>query len=662
MTSVRVRWPVPGVRPVFRHQLVLLRELHYEMARFFSWAPTAAGPYPGLRPLKEGDAALFFGRDIEIRDALRALEEMRESVLQRAFLIHAPSGAGKSSLLRAGLWPRLRTRAGFTLLGIVRAARGLVLNEEWGLVTALNDAHAKRLNLSRDEIETCIRDDLAGLLAKIADTDRGESGRRTMLLGIDQAEEITALSPAEASELDEVLGRLLRLPNDIDLRFVLTARDDSVDDTLYRLAGAGLEKEKVTTWRLGRLPNIRFGDIIAGPAKAAQRAGWPLFIDEALVDALAVAAGNSVSEIGDALPILALALQRMVARHRAPDGRIILNREDARSFIETAVEDAVAEALKSANVGRDELRRLVIPRLASWDPRSGSEGAARRQVAPAVDLFAGPRAGLRTLADALVGQRLLTRSGAKGGAAYEIAYNALLRVPPLGPLIYERRHHFEQAHVLEIEAREWNRAGRPEERLVRAGDRLSEAKRLLADDDFGPDLERQETGVADYLAACAARAPEREQTDKQAAARYYSCFISYSSKDQKFAERIHADLQSQGVCCWFAPHDLRIGQEILDGLDGAIRLHEKVLLILSAHSIKSNWVKDEVTRSFEEERTRGQIVLFPIRLDDEVIESKEAWAANLRARNIGDFRNWKDDDGYKRGLERVLRDLKRPSE
>jgi hypothetical protein len=40
---------------------------------------------------------------------------------------------------------------------------------------------------------------------------------------------------------------------------------------------------------------------------------------------------------------------------------------------------------------------------------------------------------------------------------------------------------------------------------------------------------------------------------------FYSCFISYSSKDQKFADRLHADLQNKGVRCWFAPHDMAIG-------------------------------------------------------------------------------------------------------
>jgi hypothetical protein len=141
------------------------------------------------------------------------------------------------------------------------------------------------------------------------------------------------------------------------------------------------------------------------------------------------------------------------------------------------------------------------------------------------------------------------------------------------------------------------------------------------------------------------------------AIRYYSCFISYSTKDQEFADRIHADLQNKGVRCWFAPHDMPIGGKILNEIDAAIRLRDKLLLVLSEHSIKSDWVEDEVTKAFEEERKRGQIVLFPIQLDDAVMHTNEAWAAKLRARNIGDFRSWTDHNAYKASLERVIRDL-----
>jgi len=71
---------------------------------------------------------------------------------------------------------------------------------------------------------------------------------------------------------------------------------------------------------------------------------------------------------------------------------------------------------------------------------------------------------------------------------------------------------------------------------------------------------------------------------------FYSCFISYSSKDQDFAERLHADLQNKGVRCWFAPHDMPIGAKIIDAIDEAIRLRDKVLLILSEHSVARDLV------------------------------------------------------------------------
>ena len=52
-------------------------------------------------------------------------------------------------------------------------------------------------------------------------------------------------------------------------------------------------------------------------------------------------------------------------------------------------------------------------------------------------------------------------------------------------------------------------------------------------------------------------------------------------------------------------------------------------------------------------------MLFPMRLDDTVFNTTEAWALKLRDnRNIGDFRAWNDRDAYQRTLERLLRDLR----
>jgi hypothetical protein len=142
------------------------------------------------------------------------------------------------------------------------------------------------------------------------------------------------------------------------------------------------------------------------------------------------------------------------------------------------------------------------------------------------------------------------------------------------------------------------------------------------------------------------------------AIQFYSCFISYSSIDQLFAERLHADLQKKGVRCLFAPHDLPIGAKIWDAIDDAIRLRDKLLVILSEASIASDWVEDEVNKAYAEERERKETVLFPIRIDDAVMTTPEPWARKLRdQRNIGDFRQWDGPAEYQKSLGRLLRDL-----
>jgi uncharacterized protein YjbI with pentapeptide repeats len=140
---------------------------------------------------------------------------------------------------------------------------------------------------------------------------------------------------------------------------------------------------------------------------------------------------------------------------------------------------------------------------------------------------------------------------------------------------------------------------------------------------------------------------------------FYSCFISYSSKDQGFAERLHADLRGKNVRCWFAPEDLKIGDRLRSSFDEAIRVHDKLMVLLSENSVSSRWVEKEVETAFEKERRENRTVLFPIRLDDAVMDTDEAWAADIRrTRHIGDFRDWKNHDSYKKAFERLLRDLK----
>lgn len=140
---------------------------------------------------------------------------------------------------------------------------------------------------------------------------------------------------------------------------------------------------------------------------------------------------------------------------------------------------------------------------------------------------------------------------------------------------------------------------------------------------------------------------------------YHSCFISYSSKDELLASRLHSDLQAKGVRCWFAPEDMKIGSKFRQRIDEAIHLQDKLLLLLSEHSIASVWVENEVEAALEKEARQQREVLFPLRLDDAVTHTSQAWAATLRrTRHIGDFTTWTDPQSYQIAFDRLLHDLK----
>jgi uncharacterized protein YjbI with pentapeptide repeats len=151
------------------------------------------------------------------------------------------------------------------------------------------------------------------------------------------------------------------------------------------------------------------------------------------------------------------------------------------------------------------------------------------------------------------------------------------------------------------------------------------------------------------------------------AAQFFSCFISYSTKDQNFADRLHADLQARGIRCWFAPQNIQGGRKIDKQINEAIRVCDKLLLILSDASMNSNWVKIEIANARAREEQEKRQLLFPITLVN--FDRIKEWklfdadtgidsAREMREYFIPDFSNWKDHDSYRKAFDRLLRDLK----
>ena len=143
---------------------------------------------------------------------------------------------------------------------------------------------------------------------------------------------------------------------------------------------------------------------------------------------------------------------------------------------------------------------------------------------------------------------------------------------------------------------------------------------------------------------------------------FYTCFISYSSRDQEFARRLYADLQLRGVRCWTFPETSTVGRRVWKKADRAIRVYDKLLVICSGNSLQNPQVLRELDRAILKEqaiardneqvhretgnglgtlRTRDPEVLLMVRIDNYVFDGwQHPRKTDLTRRTIGDFVGW----------------------
>jgi uncharacterized protein YjbI with pentapeptide repeats len=138
---------------------------------------------------------------------------------------------------------------------------------------------------------------------------------------------------------------------------------------------------------------------------------------------------------------------------------------------------------------------------------------------------------------------------------------------------------------------------------------------------------------------------------------YDSCFISYSSKDLQFARKLEASLLDRGIRCWFAPRSMRPGERIEPTLRTHIRSSDRLVVIASRDSLRSEWVRLEVREALAREGTEAGSVVIPIKVDDSVMTSRTELARELRKRSIGDFTNWDRDRAFGRAIEALINSL-----
>jgi WD40 repeat protein len=428
-------------------------------------------PYPGFAYFEEQDAAVFFGRDAQI---LRGLDELRRLVrtgISRMLVILGASGSGKSSFLRAGLWPRLkRDDRAWLPLPIVRPERA-VISGTYGLAGALQQIvsearftpgfRQRGLPRSRADIEDFIKteDGLVRLFDALRDIGQvpGLSGEiaspPTIVFALDQGEELfNEEGRAEAERFVEILTRTLRA--DPRALVILAMRSDSFPLVQAHPGLAALAKD---TFTLDMMLEGSYRAVIEDPARLIEPT--PLRIDPQLTEAL-------LKEISgqDALPLLAFTLAHLYETYRT-DKELTLAGYDKLGHVSGVIDTAVKQAF-SAGVAKGQLpndakaqltlaRVAFIPHLAQVNPA----GHFVRRVATRDQI----PAEARPLVDSFAEQRLLTKDRRKDADGkevdvVEVAHETLLRQPPFSEWLEEDREFLIGKQQLQNDLHDWAEA------------------------------------------------------------------------------------------------------------------------------------------------------------------------------------------------------------
>ncbi|MFJ4952516.1 helix-turn-helix domain-containing protein [Streptomyces sp. NPDC088760] len=443
-----------------------------------------ACPYPGLSAFTPQDAGRFFGRE---RATAALVERVFGRVGKGPLLLVAPSGAGKSSLLNAGLVPALRRPGGFPMAGADR----------WPVVTLTPTAHpvdellertAKVLGGDLDLTATRLGERPEALLAAVRTrADATPAGRRPpppprLVLLVDQFEELFTLcaDDAERRTFARVLCALAAPPPSPDhdpAVVVLGVRAD--------FSGRCLdlpELAPVFTDGLYVLPPMTTAELVESITRPAELAGVTL--DPGLVPLLLRDAGLTGEPGAHGVPSGALPLvsHALLAtwRHREA-GTLTVAGYESTGGIQGAVARTAEDAFAQLYPAEQQTIRRILSRLVQV---SDGAGATRRRVGRAALMTQLADAeGADTALDVFVRARLLTVDS----DSVEITHEALLHSwPRLREWISADRAGLLVRQRLAHAAAAWEREGRDPSALYR-GTRLDTVRSWAADTDgLGP--------------------------------------------------------------------------------------------------------------------------------------------------------------------------------
>ncbi|HEY0991146.1 MAG TPA: AAA family ATPase [Kofleriaceae bacterium] len=413
------------------------------LRRLLERAPPAAVdiacPYPGLRAFEAGDRERFFGRDRQVRELAQRVEDGA-----RMLCIIGPSGSGKSSLVLAGVLPRLErsgTRDGFAVCTMRPGA-----------------------------------DPAAQLARALAVDARDGSGRPRVALFIDQLEELFTL--AAAPERARFIAAIHALRGDPRCSVLAALRAD--------FCGAVMDSELWPDVEYSRCEVVPLRGAALRDAIALPAASVGVTLEPELVERLAA---DAAAEPG-ALPLLQATRVELWDAFERRGGGTSTHRYlaladyerigEGRTGIASALAHRADIALAELTPGGREVARRVLLALVSFG--DGRAHTRRQQSIGALRELEDPGeldAALRVL----VARRLVTTGSGPSGPTIDLAHEALLTAwPTLRAWIDTHRVDEERKRALAAKVAEWKdarRSGFHDAKLLDAAE-LPDAERYLA--------------------------------------------------------------------------------------------------------------------------------------------------------------------------------------
>ena len=451
----------------------LLAELSYDdEVSQGSWLH--ASPFRGLEAFEEQHAAIFFGRKLSVDQLVQVVVAQAQAACAMV-LVLGPSGAGKTSLVQAGLIPALKAGAAPAESGIAISAHVQLDCADMGqsglletLASVLLDAEIDGRLLFENTSAAALAQHMAQDLPSLIEHLQRQLPAIQLLLFIDRFEAVFRLPHVTDTERAVFINVLDQLARSGSMQLVLACRNDFYP---HLASYPALMSLKLSGGHFDLTPpgSADIAQIVRHPAQVAQLRYTVDERGEGLDEVLCHAARSGA----DSLPLLQYCLQELY-RQRSPEGELSHAAFHAMGGLEGAI-GARAEQVIS---------ELGAPQIAAL-PHVLSQLVLVAEDEATVSSRRVPWSALRNdaeikLVQALVDAHLFVSDLQGGAPAFGLAHEALLRRwPRVVAWIEEHRQTLQIRSRISAQANRWQESGRKRDMLLPSGTQTNQARELL---------------------------------------------------------------------------------------------------------------------------------------------------------------------------------------